>query len=288
MDLEQDLINNYWNIPTPKSCSLNRCTSTADAFAFNTVIAQYNKEVLDDASLDLANEFDELIDKTMEQRGELCSILDVVRGRTSPIKKRKKTHLVPLTFLKFDTRSSGKGKPVTIKALLDSGGSGTIVSHKFATKLKRVRATPTRWSTPSGLMTTNEVVKIRMEFDEFIPGRKIHWKAHVAKDLGAYDMIIGRDLLSDLGIDISFSDQACLWENVSLPFKELDATVDAYHIHEPEVVQKATERVKEILDAEYEKANLPQVVEKCDHLTRSEKDQLLTLLLRYEDLFDGT
>ena len=53
-------------------------------------------------------------------------------------------------------------------------------------------------------INTNEVVKIRMEFDEFIPGRKIHWKAHVAKDLGACDMIIGRDLLDCIGIDILF------------------------------------------------------------------------------------
>ena len=247
--VEQELINNYWNLPVPKCSSKGRFNTVASAMAFNEVIAQNNNSEISKILLEDAHEFDELLDCALVENGEVCSILDIIRGQESPIKKRKKSHLVPLTFVKFDTKSTGKGKPITIKALLDSGGSETVVSEKYATKLKRVKSTPMRWSTPGGNMTTTEVVRARISLDEFIPNKKIYWNMHVVKDLGAYDMIIGRDMLTDLGIDICFSDQVSRWEYAELPFKELDATTDAYHIHEPEVVQKATNRVKEIFQA---------------------------------------
>ena len=44
-----------------------------------------------------------------------------------------------------------------------------------------------------------------------------------------------------------------------------------------------------ILDATYEKADLPKVIrENCSHLKSSEQAKLLKLLQKYEELFDGT
>ena len=44
----------------------------------------------------------------------------------------------------------------------------------------------------------------------------------------------------------------------------------------------------EILDAKYEKANLPAIVrENNSHLSASERERLLSMLLEFEDLFDG-
>ncbi len=52
---------------------------------------------------------------------------------------------------------------------------------------------------------------------------------------------------------------------------------------------KATKRVIEILDAKYGKANLPEIVkDNCSHLEPSQWEKLLSLLLDYELLFDGT
>lgn len=62
----------------------------------------------------------------------------------------------------------------------------------------------------------------------------------------------------------------------------------AFHIAEPTVMDKAASRIKSILDAKYEKANLPEVVRSCDHLTKEEQAELLDLLQRYSTLFDGT
>ena len=48
------------------------------------------------------------------------------------------------------------------------------------------------------------------------------------------------------------------------------------------------ERADRILDARYEAADLPDIVNQCANLNLSERDELLTLLRRYETLFDGT
>jgi hypothetical protein len=58
---------------------------------------------------------------------------------------------------------------------------------------------------------------------------------------------------------------------------------------EPVSIRNATKRVIEILDAKYDKANLPAIVkDNCSHLTPLQRDKLLSLLLKYELLFDGT
>jgi hypothetical protein len=38
--------------------------------------------------------------------------------------------------------------------------------------------------------------------------------------VGNYDMIIGRDMLTDLGIDIRFSDNVISWDGAEMPLKE--------------------------------------------------------------------
>ena len=51
----------------------------------------------------------------------------------------------------------------------------------------------------------------------------------------------------------------------------------------------ATDRVEGILDATYEKADLPNVInENCSHLSSENKAKLLRLLQKIEELFDGT
>jgi len=58
---------------------------------------------------------------------------------------------------------------------------------------------------------------------------------------------------------------------------------------EPVSTGNATKRVIEILDAKYDKANLSAIVrDNCSHLTPLQREKLLSLLLEYESLFDGT
>jgi hypothetical protein len=102
-------------------------------------------------------------------------------------------------------------------------------------------------------------------------------------------MIIGRDLLKFLGIDVKFSDMTVEWGNASMPFKEYNSTAaESYHINDPVSVEEQTQRVKEILEAKYMPADLEQICSSCTHLQIEQQKKLLDLLQKYEDLFDGS
>ena len=52
---------------------------------------------------------------------------------------------------------------------------------------------------------------------------------------------------------------------------------------------RTTKRIVEILDAKYAKADLPAIArDNYEHLNPSERELLLSLLLKFEQLFDGT
>ena len=48
------------------------------------------------------------------------------------------------------------------------------------------------------------------------------------------------------------------------------------------------EDLERILDATYEKADLPKIVLDYNHISTNQKQQLLRLLQKYEALFNGT
>jgi hypothetical protein len=102
-------------------------------------------------------------------------------------------------------------------------------------------------------------------------------------------MIIGRDVLTDLGIDIRFSNNTIEWDNSEIPMKDVDAQFeDSFHIGDGDAADDALERIKSILDAKYEKANLYEVAEEAVHLEEDEHRKLQDLLEKYKSLFDGT
>ena len=53
-------------------------------------------------------------------------------------------------------------------------------------------------------------------------------------------------------------------------------------------MEQAVERIKNILDAKYEAADLDQIVAESVHLNSYEQQKLLQLLNKYKSLFDGT
>ena len=143
--------------------------------------------------------------------------------RSQSTKRQRVGHsesdLRPMTFVRFNT-SLGKPKPVTVKCLLDSGASGSLIKSKFTKKLRKKKSSSsTVWTTPAGPMTTTSTVKGLFTIPELQEKQLIEWPLHVVDDMGAYDMIIGRDVMSFLGIDILFSEKVVTWNGKELPFK---------------------------------------------------------------------
>ena len=60
-------------------------------------------------------------------------------------------------------------------------------------------------------------------------------------------------------------------------------------VYESEHLRSATKRLHVILYAKYEKAYLHKVMEtQCQHLTMTQRNELLKLLQGFEEFFDGT
>ena len=82
----------------------------------------------------------------------------------------------------------------------------------------------------------------------------------------------------------------------TLPTRDFQSLRDTKKLHnsfreflEPTSTREATSRAVEILDANYEKADLSKIIyDTCNHLTVLQKHNLLTTLLNYKELFDGT
>ena len=153
--------------------------------------------------------------------------------------------------------------------------------------------------TKGGVYQTNKKCKLPFKLVEFDMQTTINWEFHVDETTkpedSNYDMIIGRDLLGELGMDICFSTSTIQWRGVSVPMREygdLRSRQVAHLIYlenfESELTQAVSSRVNRILDAKYEKADLVQITGHCSHLTKNQQGKLLILLQKYEDLFDGT
>ena len=131
------------------------------------------------------------------------------RKLTGHVKKKlKRTKIagVPILIGAMQIKR-GTPKGTKIKILLDSGASSTIVKKSLTTKLKRKKDPSTVWNTASGNFTTTERCKVHVLLPELSPTLAIESTVYVADNLTNYDMIMGRDLLTELGIDLSFKRQ---------------------------------------------------------------------------------
>ena len=139
-------------------------------------------------------------------------------------------------------------------------------------------------------MKTSSKTRSQFILPEFHDNRAIEWDLHIAPDLGNYDMIIGRDLLQDLKIDILFSEQIVDWDNSQVPFKDAEASAveEAFHLPDPQGLEDAADRIKKILDAKYKAADLKEIASSATHLAPDERKKLYETLHKYENLFDGT
>ena len=111
-------------------------------------------------------------------------------------------------------------------------------------------------------------------------------------------MILGHDIMSELGITLDFKDQMMTWDDSTIHMKDPESLLDILdpvndflrnsNQYETEVLHEASIHLQKILDAKYEPADLVKVVWACKHLTEDEKHQLHSLLCKSEFLFDGT
>jgi hypothetical protein len=107
-------------------------------------------------------------------------------------------------------------------------------------------------------------------------------------------MIIGTDLLSELGFEIHFNTQRIVWEGVEIPMKEKliisdlqNATAIYYQSIKPTVLKEAEARQKQIQDADYSALDLNDYAHMETHLSSEQQAKLICSLQKYPKLFRG-
>ena len=195
------------------------------------------------------------------------------------------------------------------RVLLDSGSDGDLLFRKRgARSLNKsvpyvIRAIPQSWHTSSGIFRTEKQGECQVVFVEYSQSKRVTINPDIVEydEKGPeplFDLVIGTETMSRLGIILDFQTKMITIDDAKLPMRHIQSLQkeqkrreiykNSYFV-EPPVTDSATKRTIKILDAKYEKADLPAVVEEnCKHLTSAERTQLLQLLQRFEQLFDGT
>jgi hypothetical protein len=105
--------------------------------------------------------------------------------------------------------------------------------------------------------------------------------------------------LHDVGTVLDFKEKTTTIDEILLPMRNINNLQIKPSIsralkqnpclaQEPVSTRNTTKRVVEILDAKYDKADLPSIIKNnCTHLSTSHCNSLFALLLKFEELFDG-
>ena len=114
------------------------------------------------------------------------------------------------------------------------------------------------------------------------------------EDGSQYDMIVGTDLMNELGIDISFSNQKITWAGATLPMcprRILTSRKQLKYFYEmtmeATVLKEVEQWQNKILDANYEATDVNALCRDMSHLKPIEQQKLAELLNKYPRLFKG-
>ena len=193
-----------------------------------------------------------------------------------------------------------------LKVLLDSGGAKTMIHERIlppgATPTLETRST---FRTIAGNFTSNRSVFLsNLVFPEFDKTRHVDGvKGYVFGMPCKYDVILGRDCLQRWGIDLLFGKGQILWIDRCIPMKTNMASMKS------ELLQSLTDQTDELnelsfdkefgdvyyliekgqpmLDAKYEKVEIPTLVKFQTHITETQRAKLQLILEKYPTLFDG-
>ena len=106
-----------------------------------------------------------------------------------------------------------------LRVLIDTGCSHSLILTKYCSR--RLKKNKNKYSTGSGSLTTQYESQVHFTLPEFSDKKIINWKFSVADSptIG-YDLIIGRDLMLQLQMNLSFEKKTVSWEGIEIPMRD--------------------------------------------------------------------
>jgi hypothetical protein len=167
------------------------------------------------------------------------------------------------------------------------------------------RVVPQLWGASNGTFITDRVDDIEISFVEYSASKKVSLQPDIIEysqgdQAQMYDLIIGKQTMHNLGVKLDFQDKTITIDKILLPMRntanlQLKPRItralreNTCFAQEPISTRSATKCMVKILDAKYEKADLPAIIrDSCFHLTASNREKLLSKLLKFKSLFNGT
>ena len=192
------------------------------------------------------------------------------------------------------------GEKVPIKCLLDTGTSSTLILRDYVKKgrAKSYKGKRTKWSTLGGQFSTNRKALLDFKFPELSNSKTVTWICHVddktSPERACYDMILGMDLMTHIGMFVDTERKTVRWKTHEIPLKQRGdlmskKTVSTlYHMSkEIDVLKEAEARQTRILDADYSAQDIDTFVRGLNHLTYEKQTLLKETLNRHKSLFQG-
>ena len=120
----------------------------------------------------------------------------------------------------------------------------------------------------AGTFNTYFVTEIILELNH---STEIYVKCHLTNKLLNYNLILGRDLLCELGIIFTFKNKQPLGKKFQF---QSNHQKEFFVIKESHSFRNATKRIKQILDAEYKEINLNLTIMNLNYLKDKHKNSL--------------
>jgi hypothetical protein len=157
---------------------------------------------------------------------------------------------------------------------------------------------------PTAPSKIKKVGEVKLSFIEYSASKKVQLSLDIVEypkeDLQPlYNQIIGKQTLHDIGTMLDFKEKTITIDDILLPMRNINnlqikssisraLKFNSSFTQEPISTRNATKCMVEILEAKYDKADLPSIVKNnCAHLSMPHWNSLLALLLKLEELFDG-
>ena len=110
-----------------------------------------------------------------------------------------------------------------VKNLFNSGASESILTKAkaYTFPVKKTNQEQ-QWSTSNCVLTTITKITTSLSFPELHTNKLINQALHVVEfNIHRYYMIIGRDLIRSIGIDIHGADMTIHWYDASIPWRNI-------------------------------------------------------------------